>query len=639
MTPISLDFSLSANVSNASFILLCSASEQPLPMTYQGPGFVASTYIYLARVALPDAPTFPVFLTYRYIKDGFECFPNEGTIIVTRPPVAPSILVCDDLSAGQYIDRSTFTVTFHLRHSAGRGPIPAIKLSETGEGLPMVLRGPDDWAVTHKFSIFTLQPIFYKYALVSPRTGEHRSTEPSRPHSLFIRTPIGGSTFSVYDTWHSTFPPFAFISRPVDTSTLPRHSTIFSLEVIPPSPVSACYFNRTRVPPSNDTDPLVLEGAWILNQELTRYTTNFTFSLGWGQSRTLSWSPSPFPAFTSSPPQDAIIARQIIGSPLHRGTSIYLPLVSLRSTLSHPVGDFSVIPDLAGWAKSAGIAILHIHIEQLEGNLLDPVHAQIPHGSTDGTLCDVRDAKLASLSSLFAENCQRENLRLFAAQFSQVTEHCRSEFALFVQWVLHCQLVRAYERVAELGVQLMLDVPVFRPHDIARTLVGFSHFAQSLKIVGLEALRIPVQHLVETPIFCPAAISVSEGAAEVISAKQIHFLPSVSKVRKDLGEFQILGPKYLSPEVVSEFEETASMQQMRAIFEKRAVENAIVVELYFGDLISVMGGERVRCLPLQLIKDHCRFLFPFTVQELRDEQQLGERIGQFLDIGKRWAQN
>jgi hypothetical protein len=711
MNSIAVNFSLSANIPNAKFILISSLTGSTTPMTYDGPGPDGQTHLYSSALRVSDIPSFPLAIDYRYARDGIECFPECGQFVITRPSPTP-VSIFDSLSRGQYTDHTTFSVAFHIPATFEAGCLPVLSIQDHPDRIPMIHDpGKNTYHVTHKFSIYTVQPLLYHYALTAARDGHLVHSEPSRPHTLFVRAPVGGFLISVFESWSDSFPSFSHVSRPIETFFRPT-ATVFAIEAIPPQSASACFFKRKDVP---QPEPLAHEGVWFLTQELPRGHLKFESSLGWRINSELSWSSCPFDF--SAPASGAILYRDLRESPLRRGLSVFLPLISLRLTPSRAVGDFSVIPGLARWAKSIGIAVIHLHVEQLENSLLDPVHADIGHPETNGFLNEVRDAKLAALWALFCES--KERVQPFVAAFEVRQPWLRaaagSEFGLWVQWFLASQLTAAFEAVAETGVQLLLDVVAFSHEHIQRSAMWFGHFAQALRIVGLEQAAfepIPMetvtrqmsnwaqpitqlfcrtdgsvvqikgenaapekvaqligkfstgvrgvvrdhvnwmfgvsraqltQALRSVAVYCPAAIVLSGPVGQLfpleMMAEQFHCLPESNRVVQNLHGNQVLSPSYLSPEVASEFPEQVQVAQIREEITRKNATDAMVVDVFFGDLMAVACGDRVRVTPIQLIKDHCRFLFPFTLDELTENSEVRNSLLEVLNVGKRWAQN
>jgi hypothetical protein len=693
MTGSTVNFTLSADVPDSELVLFSSLTGSTSLMVYSGPGSDAHTHFYTTTLDLPDIPSFPFTVDYRYTKDGADCFPGCGRFIIARSSPSP-ISIRDSLASEQYTDHTVFSVTFHIPDTFQPGRPPALLLQDHSDPIPMT-HDPEHnlYRHTHTFSIFTVQPLFYHYAILDSPL----KSELGRPHNLFIRFPVGGFHISVYELFHESIPSFSYTSRPI-CPTFSSETVPFSIEAVSPFQPTDCYFRRFDSP---DDLPLEPAGAWILVQDVSLSKLDFQFALEWQPESDIESEVCPFTSFEKS---DAILYRSIRDSPISRGLSVFLPLVSLRPNSAKTVGDFSVIPGLATWAKSVGISVIHLHVEQLSGNLIDPVIADIPVEGNAANLVEVREAKVAALWLLFRESVEstKDYVTEFRVRHAWINEACRSEFAVWVQWFLAAQLTAAFERVAELGVQIMVDAVLFNVGSLVEKMNWFAHFAQAVRIVGIEQAPVEypalqraqetlgqwtesvagfvsqtlpqwrlgrvqnwlergmsfVNQTVQVPLTwvdeiprpglhramaglagqCPAAVVLSAAAQRRFTANEIaafHCLPENSEVIGSLSGNQVLCAAYLSPEVVSEFPVEVSLEEMRAEIVRKCQTEAVLVDLFFGDLVSVARGERVDVDAVQVVEHQRRFVFRFTLEELLQEPELRGGVREVLQEGRR----
>jgi hypothetical protein len=97
-----------------------------------------------------------------------------------------------------------------------------------------------------------------------------------------------------------------------------------------------------------------------------------------------------------------------------------------------------------------------------------------------------------------------------------------------------------------------------------------------------------------------------------------------------------LMPRRLSPEQISEFPAGTAPAQIRAQIEQRAGSHAQALTVYLHDLLVAEAGvERLPPAALQEIQGHCRFLFPFTVADLRASQEITDRVRAFVERSNR----
>jgi hypothetical protein len=142
---------------------------------------------------------------------------------------------------------------------------------------------------------------------------------------------------------------------------------------------------------------------------------------------------------------------------------------------------------------------------------------------------------------------------------------------------------------------------------------------------------------------CPAALVLSAAAVQRFEiaemVKKFHCLPESNEVILSLSGKQVLCTSYLSPEVASEFPEDISLVDMRQEIERKNMLDVLLVDVFLGDLVSVARGERVQVTPIQLMEHYCRFLFPFTLDELTADSELTDSVRDILRASSREAQD
>jgi hypothetical protein len=92
-------------------------------------------------------------------------------------------------------------------------------------------------------------------------------------------------------------------------------------------------------------------------------------------------------------------------------------------------------------------------------------------------------------------------------------------------------------------------------------------------------------------------------------------------------------PGLLSPELITAWPEGETHETMHASLAEQVTSAAISVTVYLHDLGVMVGraqNNEVAPLGIQFIKDHCRFQFPESIQELESETERIDSIRQML---------
>jgi hypothetical protein len=330
------------------------------------------------------------------------------------------------------------------------------------------------------------------------------------------------------------------------------------------------------------------------------------------------------------PPRDSngsVCAARIFAGERSRKTAcVYVPLVSLRINEGQAIGDFDTLVALAKWAKRAGIGQIDVHLERLRGQLLDPVHAVVVLDSPPGdpTLQSVRSAKLAALWKNYEREPRPAGLDEFGEMFPWIK--C-DPFGQWVQFLLFRQLSAAFVRVADTGVDLILDYYFFNGPELSDQedpLRVTSYFANAVRLVGFD-LRPPpecleflrkVRPLVPSALIADPALTALSDTGRLV---EMAVVPSTTGAGPIDGRFHVL-PVHLSPEMISEFPESRTVDEVQRAVRERVVTGALSVTFYLADLLGVAyGGDgRKRPRPIQSIEGHRRFAFPYLLEQMED---------------------
>jgi hypothetical protein len=492
--------------STEAFIII---HDDSTPMTLVNLDSAARKNLFEASLYMSEISCFPAAITYCYIY-GDDISP-ELTLLVARPPLTPVISIRDALDQNP-THPTSFSVSFYI-HWSGRPeeqllwvPI-ATRLGISDQAVPMSPAGESFWSATITPDCGAPQPFVYKYIVVCPKTRAIVHMEPGRAHLLFVDAPIGGPAVSVYDNWADELAPFAYLSRPLRPFAASRDSVTVNFEIVTKEPVNEVLLRLSCDPPHSEMI-MVQEGAWFGQREFPKHMLDFTFSLLIrALDTTASWhSRDGFRIYESNAQTDAVLCRRIGGSAFTRSFAVYVPLVSLRVDGRDSVGDFGTLIEFAKWARTCGIQVIHIYIETLSGNLIDPIHANVDFVCTEQTLHGIREAKLAAITWLYRTWQEKSRgldsaLSQFAGTFPWVASASDGEFGIWVQHLLFEQLATAYAHCLQDGIQLMVDFlvePGFEtfPH----RLIGWGHFASIVRVVqpGLVLFSpVPLQRVQE----------------------------------------------------------------------------------------------------------------------------------------------
>jgi hypothetical protein len=473
---------------------------------------------------IPIISSFPHDINYCYVTDDDV---REFSLRISTPPLIPILHVFDDLTIASSEPRpKTFSVTFRIFKKLPRDL--SVVLSLVGRDFrvdpPLVEMSSlqhDFWSATVAFSCTKSSPLLYKYA-VAPlgHPSEVTEIESGNAHSLFVSAPIGGAHVTVYDSWQPLRVPFPYHGRSLQPLQAEPTTTAYRLEIVAPDLPPAIHATFSDSP--RHAHPLLLDGAWTVARDLPVSAAPFNFEVA------SSGGSVPLPLAGNrvlpGPRSGVVVSRYAFAGAFRRALGVYAPLVSLRAADGAIAGDFGALVPFAAWAKACGLRQVHVHLEWLPGQQIDPVHAIVACAPRERTLRGLREAKVAALTEQYrawkAGRGGRSKYRRFLANFPWLAAMGVTKFGRWVQWRLWQQLSDAYVQVVNLGgMQLMIDVIAEPVSDWPARLIAASRCAHVLRVVRLESV-----------LFAPI---------DVQAAREV--LPSETAADNFLSQFCIVG--------------------------------------------------------------------------------------------------
>jgi hypothetical protein len=479
-----LVFSAAVPSRDATVFLLTDDVSVPVPMAFtvidpllQIPIFNGAHTITLS--------SFPRDLNYCYLIDDevYTC-----SLRINLRPLSSTLNVFDVLvERSPKVHPNTFAVTFRIFKPVRHGssvvlrPVTPVVPSTRFE----MAREGDFWTVTVDLPC-TSTIFVYKYSIAPHNLPTDVSEyETGNAHTLFVCAPIGGTHITVYDPWHSSRIAFPYYGSHLQPLLQAPTETAYRLEIV------AADFYEMLQASFSDLRGLELclcpDGAWVVARQIPVNTPGFAFTVrSYDQETPLELAGARvFPG----PRSAVILSRYAFGTAFRRAIGVYAPLVSLRATDADIVGDFSVLVAFAGWAKSYALHHVHVHLEWLALQQIDPVHAIVECRPRERTLHAVRESKIAALTAEYRVWAATESGRAEYEQF--LTEFpwflALEDFGRWVQWRLWQQLSDAYFQVLNLGdIRLMIDVPVDAADHWPAKLVTASRYAQIIRVVSFE---------------------------------------------------------------------------------------------------------------------------------------------------------
>lgn len=718
-------FSLSVDKTDAIVYLIIQKREPiEMALAYEDPE--TGCYLFETEIPFNRVTKFPMTAYYNYSINGSMLYQQEKSLVVNRAPMIQQIVVNDSIATKTprqdvvFVNFNVFYIPSSRNHILTvRSDMNIFSTKTPCRGV--MTRNRDGWwSATLPVSVYAIQPICYKYVVIDDSlSGKSVVSEGGRSHMLFVHVPIGGTSVSVYDMWTEMIPGFTYVSRPLQPCCTRSAFPNFSLEVLTKEYMTRFFITGSIPELENDTKSAAVamhkDGAWMFNCDIPA-NTSFSFQFGCSSkiSEKLKWiNGSHMKIHNNVISPNAIRARYTWGAPNYHCLCVYAPLVSLRMSVETQIGDFGTLVAFAMWAKQCGIEQIHIHIETLENHLLDPIHAQIDCEASEVNMGAIRQAKLASLRKKYDEwKTQGIDYRfgMFLQEFPWIKKYCDNEFALFVQCFLFQQMSSAYERIVDIGVQLITDFVVLGDLQSANEkLLTMSHFSHSIRIVGIEkymfgltidaiktiigeehanfvikkfcvvngnyatvnpayltpkGVEMAVQYLdprivpelepklhqlfksamLVNPPLCheilsriamnvPCTLIMDSLGTKVFTADKVvtgfGMIPS-SNSTKEKGH--MMTPNYLSPEMISEFPADVDNASILTEIISRVSGSSSSICLYLNDLLVAFGRyRRFSPEPVQMIKNHCRFLFPATISDLQSDSETNRAIRDFIE--------
>jgi hypothetical protein len=500
-----------------------------------------------------------------------------------------------------------------------------------------------------------------------------------------------------------------YVPRPITAS-----EGRLSIEFVPRTAHAAVFIKCGADGP----EPLCLEGGWRIDRALP--DSEFTFAIGTADrvdGEKPHWIEAAGFRIPGSGTNAAIAGRFVCGPLSRPGFGVFVPLVALHAGGAEAVGDFGTMVEFAEWAKRCGIGQIHVAIERIAGQLIDPVHARVRWEAKEISIAAIRDSKIEALRTLFVNQREDEKFAAFCRAFRWIKNSCRTEFGRWVQFFLFGQLAEAYKKILEMGIQLVINL------DVSGTCTAFfeqvktwAHYAQTLQLTGMDLYCSPVRReviegifgkkhtpfiittfceqrgdslsipnrcktqaylaqvvdrmgdpalageikrkleyflgfvtnadtakcrdaLCKVPPLLPAALLIDPAATEFFGPKVVtdEFRSIAGACSAIPNVPTALMPNVLAPDMVSEFPENVSCEEILAKIRGRANDHEpLSVTVYLCDLLAACGGyDRHPPPPIQLISGHCRFALPLSLQELQQDQATISRIYEILSECKR----
>ena len=467
--------------------------------------------IYETRVVYKNVTRFPMGAGYNYAVDGTLMLATDQQFVVARPPLSYEVIISDSAHA---TDKDKFRVNFRINVKAKHNQ--SVKIlwdSEVGEdpdraGVKMS-KVDGCWCASALFSCFVL-PLSYKYVVVNDKDGQVVKREEGKAHVLFVHSPVGGTCVSVYDCWSEISLSFPYYGKPLQPCKFRPMMPLFLLEFLPSQSDSSAFFVRGPeevfgAMSSDNPEPLCRDRVWLTGREISKAHTEFFFQLGYLEKNKVKWLKDKHNVCReSSYSPSEIRFRLLEGNLSDRMLCVYAPLVSLTKDWRQQVGDFETLVEFARWVKRCRIAQIDVLIEKLYNGLLDPIHAVVPYECSDVHIDmeTIRKAKIASLWIQYQEWKSLQGLDhafvIFNATWPWITNMCDSEFAVWVQYILHQQLLEAFEKILEIGVQMITEFsPLQSSCDIDCMLTKISHYCHGIRLVGVSTMLTITKRTVE----------------------------------------------------------------------------------------------------------------------------------------------
>ena len=459
---------------------------------------------FVSKIQISPYPDFPQHFLYNYSIDGKLLYPNPQKITISKYPNSHNIYVND--TEDPHSDKMDNKVSFFILapqipkgHSIFISFSSKLRMDWKTKVFKMEHAGDNIWFKHIDVSLFLNQTIVYKYLIVKEEAEKLTiyAKESGRPHTLILDSPLPNKYIHVYDTWAQIIPFFAFYPHPVKASESSQNYSLVKIEFTPQTEAKNVFI-KGNTPFLSNIESLFPDGPWRRDMIVkSNDIDNCKFQFGVVEdieNGNLKWIGYPLFCFkNTSVKPDAIASNLYFGEAINRSFGIYIPLVSIPSSHERVVGDFGTLVDLAKWCKNCGIDFINVHIERIEGGLIDPIHLDININlvSIDNQIPNllpyIRILKLNILKEEKFKNWNPEEdyeYKFFCQTNKRIINQCKSEFEKFVQYILFKQLFNAFAQVVDIGSQIVIDL--FASNTLDEDLKLFSKYCQGIRIVGLS---------------------------------------------------------------------------------------------------------------------------------------------------------
>lgn len=463
---------------------------------------------------------YPSQVFYNYQIDGSLLYKHSQPLLFTKTPSVNNVFI-NDTEVPRNEDTQTILL-FYIRQPISDDSANVLYLEAdapvfVGEDYQkraiLMQREENYWLGVGIISAYLNQPIVYKY-LIKDQNNNELLREKGRMHTLFIRTPVPNKTISIYDIWNDSTPSLSFYPHVIVPHQVRSNSTTVAFEyTCPQKDIHDVSISGTNKEFSK-IQHFFPEDCWRSIFQIPRNDVACQYSIGTLDNiyneDSPGWNNVYQGNILNQETSSDYISSRILFEPLafKRLISVFIPLVSIRESIRHPVGEFKTLVSLARWCNLVGIGCIHVHIERLHHGLLDPIHANDIgwpddeekgiidcqkscykfkkinlddsndnqsnidplntsfHSSHHGTLLmpTVRDSKVQRLYKDFCEWNQPEtdknDFESFLECNKYIADHCSSLFEKWVQFTLFKQYEEAFEQIIDTGVLLITDLTI-----------------------------------------------------------------------------------------------------------------------------------------------------------------------------------
>lgn len=481
----------------------------PFQMQHQEINYVN---FYVIQINFAEV-VFPLRINYFYTVGSAPLMnENKRTALITRMPLNSDLPICINDVAGSENQDKYIKIRFFLHYGTNDNILPVMEIATqaldrsklnfeecVSQMIHLERYQNGIWSCLYDFNIFMSCPLFYKYHILDLNTNTIMRSEEGRFHSLYLDSPATGSFTHIYDNWSDFDPVFPIFTTPITTSQSKIGLTSFHLFFQPKETNRSIEF---AVESSPEKKPCIYEKSWMYSDDIPYNQLNFQFSLVcdnqvlkdqlfrvvYENSRTLR-----YPQISE--------CRYCFSKPSQRFFGVYVQLISIRTDRSKYVGDFGSIINFADWCKKCQISQIYLHIDKINNNccMIDPSQVDVEIGDIRSlTIDQVRDAKLAVLHQQFSTfNKQDEEFCLFK-ELNKDWLPSNDLFWIYVQYICHSQLEKAFFHVNQKGILIITDVPYSNPYqELLKNLIVVSHFSHAIVVHNLinEITQVTKYHI------------------------------------------------------------------------------------------------------------------------------------------------